>query len=581
MQLRATRLTAIASAVKRAFNIRSLFAGSVPGVWYDPSDYTTLFQDSAGTTPVTAVEQPVGLMLDKSQELVLGPQLVTNGDFSNGTTGWTAGSGGAISADTTIFASGIKVTGGGAETTAGAQQVLSGFVVGKSYRISTSAYAAPGNSTPNSATISLKAAPLATDSSSSAQVSASGVIQTLSFVFVATATSHTLYGFVLNRGIAWANTSSFAYFDNISVRELPGNHAFQATSASRPVLSARYNLLTKTEQFQDAAWSRIGTAPTVTANAAVAPDDTTTADRLAFSVSGIGNRLAQALATSTGAISIQLSVYLRGEVGGETMLVSDGWTISNDFTLTTEWQRFTFTTTGNASSTSFLLYAKTGTPTVYAWGASIVQTAQAPAAYQRVNTATDYATAGFLPYLKFDGVDDSLSTNSISFTATDKMSVFAGVRKLVDQSNAILVELSASVGVANPGSFNIHAPISTGANYASYLVGTGATPSTNTLVTTYTAPITNVVTVQQDIAASGAAAEIRFRINAVSNTGTSFGDAGTGNFGNYPLYIGRRGGSSLPFNGQMYSMIIVGKAVTAGELSSTEKFVASKTGVTL
>lgn len=37
-----------------------------PTVWYDPSDLSTLFQDSAGTTPVTASGQPVGKMLDKS-----------------------------------------------------------------------------------------------------------------------------------------------------------------------------------------------------------------------------------------------------------------------------------------------------------------------------------------------------------------------------------------------------------------------------------------------------------------------------------------------------------------------------------
>lgn len=36
------------------------------GAWFDPSDLLTLYQDAAGTTPVTAVEQPVGLMLDKS-----------------------------------------------------------------------------------------------------------------------------------------------------------------------------------------------------------------------------------------------------------------------------------------------------------------------------------------------------------------------------------------------------------------------------------------------------------------------------------------------------------------------------------
>ena len=36
------------------------------GAWFDPSDMSTMYQDAAGTIPVTAVEQPVGKMLDKS-----------------------------------------------------------------------------------------------------------------------------------------------------------------------------------------------------------------------------------------------------------------------------------------------------------------------------------------------------------------------------------------------------------------------------------------------------------------------------------------------------------------------------------
>lgn len=46
--------------------IRALFYSNEQGAWYDPSDMSTLFQDAAGTVPVTAVEQPVGLVLDKS-----------------------------------------------------------------------------------------------------------------------------------------------------------------------------------------------------------------------------------------------------------------------------------------------------------------------------------------------------------------------------------------------------------------------------------------------------------------------------------------------------------------------------------
>lgn len=52
--------------VSLAAQIAALFASGEQGVWYDPSDFGTLFQDSAGTTQVTAVGQPVGKMLDKS-----------------------------------------------------------------------------------------------------------------------------------------------------------------------------------------------------------------------------------------------------------------------------------------------------------------------------------------------------------------------------------------------------------------------------------------------------------------------------------------------------------------------------------
>lgn len=43
-----------------------LFAGGKKGVWYDPSDKSTLFQDVAGTIPVTKDGDPIGLMKDKS-----------------------------------------------------------------------------------------------------------------------------------------------------------------------------------------------------------------------------------------------------------------------------------------------------------------------------------------------------------------------------------------------------------------------------------------------------------------------------------------------------------------------------------
>ena len=46
--------------------MQKLFANNEQGFAYDPNDLSTMFQDAAGTIPVTAVGQPVGLIRDKS-----------------------------------------------------------------------------------------------------------------------------------------------------------------------------------------------------------------------------------------------------------------------------------------------------------------------------------------------------------------------------------------------------------------------------------------------------------------------------------------------------------------------------------
>ena len=48
------------------FTPANLFLSSEKGAWFDANDLSTLFQDSAGTTPITAVGQKVGKWLDKS-----------------------------------------------------------------------------------------------------------------------------------------------------------------------------------------------------------------------------------------------------------------------------------------------------------------------------------------------------------------------------------------------------------------------------------------------------------------------------------------------------------------------------------
>lgn len=65
--------SAIASAIGSAlaggggaWSPLELFAAGEKGVWYDPSDFSTMWQDTAGTTPVTAVGQAVARIDDKS-----------------------------------------------------------------------------------------------------------------------------------------------------------------------------------------------------------------------------------------------------------------------------------------------------------------------------------------------------------------------------------------------------------------------------------------------------------------------------------------------------------------------------------
>lgn len=57
---------AVTEGVGSSFSPASLFGASDKGLWYDPSDTSTLFQDSAGTTAAATAGDPIGKLLDKS-----------------------------------------------------------------------------------------------------------------------------------------------------------------------------------------------------------------------------------------------------------------------------------------------------------------------------------------------------------------------------------------------------------------------------------------------------------------------------------------------------------------------------------
>ena len=182
-------------------------------------------------------------------------------------------------------------------------------------------------------------------------------------------------------------------------------------------------------------------------------------------------------------------------------------------------------------------------------------------------------------YLEFDGSDDFFVTNSIDFTGTDKVSLFAGVRKLSDAGTGILCELSSSSdSIVNKGSFTLGAPYAhTG--YGFQTLGTG---SRGGVRTNGSAPTTDVISGLLNLAATSPLVAIRPKRNGQYEF-LAFGgtDGVGGNFGNYPLYIGRRGGIVNSFYGHIYGLIGIGKLTSDDETAAIEKELAKRTGVTL
>jgi hypothetical protein len=588
-------LGSVAGFGVQQFDPSQLFeGGTVAGAWYDPSDLTTMFTTSDGTTPVTMPGQgtpvSVGLMLDKSQGLVLGSELVTNGDFSNGTTGWTA-----FNAIISNVSNTLKVddsASAGSNSSAVQQLSLTSL---KWYKLTFTVVTTDANGW------SLSLSPNAT-TTTAAQPLVSGTTTGTKTVYFLASTNNYLYVSVNGTGIS--------YFDNISVRELPGNHAiaFNNTTA-RPELRARVNLLTYSEEFNNGVWVTLNTA--VTANTTIAPTGTISADTLTASAGNAEHYIRQDIAASSGARTF--SIYIKAGSHSFVQLIhtsSSGYYVN--FNVSTGvvgaagtrsagsiepvgngWFRcvavFDGTAAygagirvyiiGNNTATYAEIYNALGTETVYIWGADLRPAnigANIPA-YQRIADANTYDTNGFPLYLRFDGIDDGMYTPAnLNLSATDKVGVFAGVRKLSDATIGTITELSSNASTTN-GTFQLRGPATNGAqNYYATVSGTSVAEY---LPATFAAPISNVVSSIMDIAGASISTELIPRVNGIVEQDSPSGSAGTGNFGTYPLYIGSRNNSTFWLNGHLYSLAVVGSAVSAGNIAAMENWVAGKTGI--
>ena len=151
------------------------------------------------------------------------------------------------------------------------------------------------------------------------------------------------------------------------------------------IKTATVNLLRHSENLS--VWFR-GSNSSVTANQAVAPDGTTTADRVQHPA--VGSSWISQIGSVPG-VTYTVSVYAKAVTPGtnDQFTFQLGFT-SPIFTATDEWQRFTFTGTATGGSVYINNSSDSFATDVYFWGA---QLEEGPVATEYIPTATTSAGA--------------------------------------------------------------------------------------------------------------------------------------------------------------------------------------------
>ena len=177
-------------------------------------------------------------------------------------------------------------------------------------------------------------------------------------------------------------------------------------------------------------------------------------------------------------------------------------------------------------------------------------------------------------YLEFDGVDDFLvSSATIDFSAKNEVTLFAGLRKLSDAASGMVMELSPA-SFSNTGAFFM--TTSYGTTGTLVFGSKGTLPASAPTVNVFAAPISGVFYGYANIATPICTSQ--FNTDTVNNITIS---QGKGNYGNHLLYIGRRGGASLPFAGHLYSLVVTSRAMTTDEQTNVKNLIAKNVGVTI
>lgn len=540
-----------------------------------------MWEDSLGGTPVTAVERPVGLWLDKKYNYQRGTVLLATETLNFQDGSWTT-VGTAVASSPRAF----SVSGTAGE---GFSKNL-GLVIDQYYELTISYTKGSGGSDFRIANAAASATPII--------VQATGASGTLRAIFRAVS------GSVYFRLGTVADAITITAFN---VRAFAGNHATQAVSASRPILTARYNQFLKSEQFTDATWGKdectadasglITTSANVglfTRRLRYASPITfgTTGARTLFRLKAGTQQFVQTYVVNDGEFWVNIDMATGAYTLNGTRAAFGSVSVSNAgdgfFDYVIEYTSNSATATYGAYLQVIDSLAALRAPNSAAIGVTFtIKHADlryaadgllAQPMYQRVNTPTDYDTNLFVHYLKFDGIDDSFVTNNMDLSAVNKVTVWLGVVKLSDAAVTVICEHTVSVSTTD-GSFHIAGPNSAATSTYQAITRGSATTATR-IFSTYAAPSNDVITAAFDNAAASVADANKVRINGIVPASATSGAIANANFANAPFHIGRRANSSFPLNGRVTSIGVRGTIVPTNDtnLKNMEQWTAQKAG---
>lgn len=395
-----------------------------------------------------------------------------------------------------------------------------------------------------------------------------------------------------------------------------GNHATQSITASRPVLSARYNLLTKTEYFSDEKW--VKTNCTIISNVAQAPNGTISADKMVIRSGTLGQAQASNIATVGGSIPVIAKVTMKaGEksigyiqcnsaggslvstcvmfnlstgtkgslitlagaglinpIAGITPLSNGFYECSLSFT-TNATAGSVYVLPGFCDSMSSRSVVGDGVGGAYIFSADLrIGTDSGP--YQRVNTATDYDTDPryFPKYLSFDGVDDYLNLPYMGLYAGGGMSIIAA-RNAVSQSTDTYIISERSTTDADPKYFPSR-QLASGGNMDAYISDDAAAVVLDTVGSAFGGAADKVIRSVVDTGSN-----LKLYKNGAIAADDNYTRAGTLTLNNTTLGASVSTTSGNYASMKLYGLIVTKSALTDAQRIKCERYAASKAGVIL